>query len=316
MGDNIYEDKINISLNSTDAILKPDNSNILYLSSYLSNVEFPFKSILTDDPDLIYSTVNLVSAQIAVSFYQVNYTNNTLNVKYYSATSSSSVVYTITRGNYNITNLLAEISTQSSGYLKGVFNKISGLITLTSTHPTFSVSFQVLPSTISKSIGFNASTTYSSSANVIIAPFPASLLTTQKLKVCSSALTTNSLDSSNTGKINLIQSIPVNAPPYSIINYENQLTGTILTSKRIDSIDIQILDENNRFVNFNNVNWNITISIIKFKKLILPNPSTFQDKTTDILQPEPLGNTEQPLNPIFTDTADLDFYLYQHGIDI
>ena len=329
---NLIEDRINISLNSANAILKPANSSIGYLPSFISNVSFDFPNILREDKNIVYSTVEIANAQIPVSFYQINYTNNVLNVRYINSTSSTTIIYTLTRGNYNITTLLAEIKTQTAGVFTGTFNKISGIITLTGFNPSVLnyTDFQILPSPISAILGFDNLTTYTSSANVLTAPFPVSLLTIKKLKICSSNLSTNSLDSSNGGKLNLIQTITVNAPPYGIITYENLNNRSVLTNNNINTIDIQILDDGNRFVNFNNVDWTIQISITHFRRIHETDNKTFEDLTRDILKAIPIEappsdlqtssslgiNEATDVNPIFSDTADLDFYMYQHGIDI
>ena len=54
---NLIEDRINISLNSANAILKPENSTIDYLPSFISNVSFEFPNILRTDKSIVYSTV-------------------------------------------------------------------------------------------------------------------------------------------------------------------------------------------------------------------------------------------------------------------
>ena len=53
---NLIEDRINISLNSANAILKPLNSSIGYLPSFISNVSFEFPNILREDKSIVYST--------------------------------------------------------------------------------------------------------------------------------------------------------------------------------------------------------------------------------------------------------------------
>lgn len=54
-----------ISLNTQHCIKKPTNG--VYQSSYLSNIEFPFKDVLSDDPDILYSHVSIISAQIPIT---------------------------------------------------------------------------------------------------------------------------------------------------------------------------------------------------------------------------------------------------------
>ena len=332
----IYQETINVNLNSLNAVLQPDNANIIYLATYLSNVSFKFPSLLKNEDNILYSSIQVLNAQVPVSYYQINYTNNSLRLTLVGSSATLTTTLTITRGNYNINTLMTEISARfallGAGTLTCSFNKISGLLTMVLASATYNVSFSVLPSTISKILGFASTTTYISTALSLTSPFPVSLLTIKKLKICSSALSTHSVDS-NSGQINLINTIPVNAPVYSIITYENkQSHAPILRSKTINLIDIQIFDENNQFVNFNNVDWTITFALSIFRKKDKHSNNTFKDLTQPILQlvetlknTIPLGKVENPTVPIpenpsvplpFTDENDLDFYMYQRGIII
>ena len=63
--------------------------------------------------------------------------------------------------------------------------------------------------------------------------------------------------------------IPVDVSPFSMISYNSQSDANknLLNVRTVNEIDIQIYDENNNLVNFNNLDWNITIIItteIKF----------------------------------------------------
>ena len=120
-----------------------------------------------------------------------------------------------------MTEISAQYALLGAGTLTCSFNKISGLITMVLASATYNISFSVLPSTISKILGFASTLTYISTALSLTAPFPVSLLTIKKLKVCSAFLSTQSVDS-NSGRLNLLNTIPVNAPAYSIITYENK----------------------------------------------------------------------------------------------
>ena len=130
--------------------------------------------------------------------------------------------------------------------------------------------------------------------------------------------------------MNSIQTITVNAPTYGIITYENLNNRSVLTNENINTIDIHILDDGNHFVNFNYVDWTIQISITHFRRIQETDNKTFEDLIRDILKAIPIEapppdlqtgsslgrNDAIDVNPIFSDTADLDFYMYQHGIDI
>ena len=57
----IIQETININLNSFNAILQPDNPNITYLATYLSNVRFKFLGLLKDDTNIIETSVQVLN---------------------------------------------------------------------------------------------------------------------------------------------------------------------------------------------------------------------------------------------------------------
>ena len=91
-----------------------------------------------------------------------------------------------------------------------------------------------------------------------------------------------------------------------------------LRDNLVNEIDLQLLDQNNNFINFNNLDWNLTIlvettrevetlsqiqmaDILKEQNKILADMSQIQ---------EPPQVQEQPINPISTD--DLEFFIYSN----
>lgn len=326
MSDIILE-SILINLNSNDATLSSDNGS--YKSTFLSNVSFKFQGLLKEDENIISTSIDLWNAEIPVSFYQINYSNNKLNVLY---NGSINVIYTITEGNYSITTLLKEITTQTYGLITPTFYKLSGLVTFTLSSGTYT-NFRFLPSSISRIIGFDNTNIYSSTAFVLIAPYPISLLTIKKIKICSSELSTSSLDS-NAYNINMIRSIAINAVPYGIINYQTPtILNTLLSKKNIDSIDIQLLDDNNNYLDFHNIPWTMTLLITKHIRQRQLSRTTFQDGINqailpvmpayNLANPETITNTslgDSSTNKwndlLFNDDTDLDLLMYNNGIDI
>ena len=85
----VYQDNRIITLNSQDG----DKLN----GTYLSNIHFNFSGLLKDDPNLIRSYVTVLNAQIPVSFYIIDETNNILN---YIEDSVEKIVELVP-GNYN-----------------------------------------------------------------------------------------------------------------------------------------------------------------------------------------------------------------------
>jgi hypothetical protein len=304
-----------INLNTQHCIKKPTNG--LYQSSFLSQIDFPFKDVLKEDDDILYSHISIISAQIPVSFYLINYTTNVLK---YSVNNGAILTMTLERGNYNITSLINVLKTEflSAGYVFSItFNKVTGKLLFTSPiSTTFKIFNSTYGSTINEIIGFDSVSSYSSTANVLFGEHPCSLIGIKVLKVSSTSLRTNGLASG--GFSNLIGTIPVSSPPYGIILYENKSNsnGGLLLNREISNIDIQITDENNQYINFNNTEYSITLAITTTRILKDKSNTNFRDSTRQIgnIQQEQPSNTTIP--EIFGDEHDLDFYMYKHGIQM
>ena len=304
-----------ISLNTQHGIKRPNSGsgNNQYESSFLSQIDFFFKDVLKDDDDILYSHVDIVNAQIPVSFYLINYTNNTLS---YKINNGAIQTMTLERGNYNITTLISAIKQGflNAGYAFTItFNKITGKLLFVSPIGTTFIILSSGSGGINEIIGFDSVTSYSSTGNILLGEHPASLIGIKKLKVSSSALHTSSLSSGGGG--DLLGIIPVNAPPNGLILYENNSTkkGGLLRNKEISNIDISITDENNRYVNFNNVEYSITLAITTTRILKEKINTQFRDSTRQIMDKPQSQNVEPS---IMGDENDLDFFMYKHGIQI
>ena len=244
-----YLDNHLITLNSSDA-LKLN-------SSYLSNVVFPFKGLLKDDVNIIRSYVTLINAQIPVSFYIIDATNNTLG--YLEPPTMIQRSITIPIGNYNASTIITAINAAiiaNASVETFSFNSLNGKISV--------VGWLVLGgngtlgTTIGDILGIGIG-----GANNFTFPYPLNLLGKNKLFINSSNLNNVAYTSHNTGFSTCICTIPVNVPPYGLIQYTSvtDQNKNILVNRVLDNIDIQILDLNNNYINFNNVNWSITLCL-------------------------------------------------------
>lgn len=256
--DYIQEDTRMINLYSQSA-------TTLNNGSLKSDVLFNFKNILTEEANIIYTTIGVVTAQIPVSYYTINEYNQEL------VTDLGTI--TITSGNYNASSLITELTAQFtalSAVMVITINKITGKLTFTRTGTT---TFSFSGSTAFDVLGFDTATNYTSVANVINAPFPLNLLGIQQLRINSSAFASYNSNSTTLGESNLVGVVQSTAPPFGMILYNNQNSYSILKNKRISQIDIQILDENGNLVDFNNIDWTLTFQMTIFRRVPLPNNS-------------------------------------------
>ena len=282
-----------INLNSNNATLNN--------SSMLSNVLFPFTNILSDDSDILYAKVGILNAQIPVSWLLVNDSNNKL---YYRVFPLGTKTITMTNGNYSGTSFIAELTRLFlvDGYIFSIsLINHNGTISLATSN-----SFTLYgTSTIFSIMGFAFGTNYFSTANSLNSPYALNLLGNKKLKINSSALSTDTLDSSTMGMTNNICTIPINVASWGLIDYVNNGSNMFskLNAKSITMIDIQITNEYNQLIDFGNIGWCITIEL-DITKIRQPEILTlFNDNT--VQQPDTNDQTDQTdQQPDTTDTTD------------
>jgi hypothetical protein len=306
-----YEDTKYVSLNSQQGISR--NTDGTYVKSYLSHIDFNFPNLLKEETDILYNHIDIVNAQFPVSFYNINYTSNTLK---YTVNNSNIQTLTIPVGNYSIISLKSILISQFliAGYVFTItFNESTNKYTFTNS--LYDFSFLSSGSTILETIGFDSVYSYVSTTKSLISEHSASLLGIKKIKVSSKALSTNSISSG--GGVDILSTIPVNGIPRGIILYNN--TGnrkSLLKNRIIDSIDIILKDELNNYINWNNVEWSLTLAITTtriYKNSILSLASLFSNnKNQNQNQNDGLIETERSQLP-FDNENDLDFYMYQKG---
>lgn len=320
---NIIKEKKIINLNSEDATIYNNGS-------FLSDLVFNFKGILKDERNILYTEGGVLNAQIPVSFYQVAYYNNTL---YYSVDATTYNIV-IPVGNYNFSTFSIALSTAFlvNGHTFNItISETTGKLqfNLTSGGTSFIFLGASSGTTIFKILGFDPALNYpDDGSNNLTAPYLLNLLGPKKLKILSSIFSNDSNDSTSYITSNLISTISVDAPSYGLIVYNNlsDLYGR-LKVKRIDNIDIQIKDEYGNFINFNNTDFSITLTLIIYRKIDITNNdlseilNTLQNIESE-LAPQPDYNQpiqedtqitqEETSQPNLNEMSDLDLLLYEN----
>ena len=301
-----------ISLNSSNAILKNN-------TTFNSDVVFRLIGLVKPEPDIKHITFHLVDAQIPVSFYNINYTNNVLKYQI----SSINYTITVTPGNYNFTSLANILIAGffANGHIFTItINKQTGVITFA----TPATNFILQVSSIFSTLGFPASNQISTSFS-LTATYPLNLFGITKIKINSSFFNSYNYDSATNGMSNLVSIIPVDQPAFGLIIYENKSDAKYtLRTNAVDEIDLTLTDQNDNLINFNNIDWQLTFlleitrehdelsstemsDVLKQQNIILNQIANNQNQ----VQPPPQNqDVEQPTNPVITD--DLDFFLYSN----
>jgi hypothetical protein len=83
----------------------------------------------------------------------------------------------------------------------------------------------------------------------------------KRIAINSFHLATSGYTSYDLGFSNTLATIPVDQAPFNMISYVNANTSNnlILRLKYIDAIDIQIVDELGNYLDFNGIDWSITL---------------------------------------------------------
>ena len=245
----VYQDNRLITLNSQDG--EKQNGTLL------SNINFPFSGLLKDDRTTIRAYVTVLNCQIPVSFYIIDETDNSLD--YTEASVPKSI--TIPIGNYNGNQMVTALNlgfTNNGSNVTATLNSQNGILNFLITG---GISFTFLStSTIKKILGFDVDIT---STNLITMTYQLNLLGKKKLFINSNHLRNNAFSSKSFSCVQTIATIPVDKAPYEMISYVSvsDLEKNILFNRFIDTIDIQILDEDNKFIDFRNIDWSVTLCL-------------------------------------------------------
>jgi len=257
--------------------------------TFNSNVLFNFTGILTEEEDIISSNICIMNAQIPVSFYTINETNNYFQLKI----SVSYEDIFIPFGNYNANTLITAINTQWAATISGAghpltitLNNVNGKLTFAYSSTLF-INFPLNITTSQTNfsyriLGFDANTSYSGLS--INAPYPLNLLGVNRLAIRSNKLAISSYNSVSLNLGITLSTIPVNTSAFGLIDYTNQtdLNKALLRVNIINEIDINIVDEDNNLINFNNIDWTITLVLENIRVIPIRFTNTFKSLTQNI----------------------------------
>ena len=252
-----YIDTKIIAITSQSATIKKNGT-------FLSNLRYEFGQYLREEPDIVHRQVQLLNAQIPVSFYVINFTNNQFRLQ---LGAGALTTYTIPVGNYTANSLITAITNVvNDPNFKITISPINGCLTFTDT-TTMLINNEGTNS-IGYVLGF-AFGSYSDTAFSLTAPHPLNLLGIKTLQIRSNNLSCNNISSVQGGATTLLATIPVSATPFGMIDYKDVGNNLIsISNTSLDDLDIEIIDgESGAYINFNNQDWCITLAIHITKSL-------------------------------------------------
>jgi hypothetical protein len=242
-----------IVLNSKDATKLNGGMN--------SNVIFEFNDIMLKSNDIIYTTLAVLDAEIPASYYNVNGNNNTTSITRNGVTTP---VITAS-GNYNALEYITEFKSRyaiafTGANLDMTFDSIAGKYSIQDTafeitiNSTGSTSYALLGGVVGTDYIFSNTATPKNSFNSL-----ANFLGVTRIKLMSDTLVSRNVDSNNMTTTTLIDTLGASAGDFGLTVYNSLGRESLLLAKRIQEIDIQIKDQTNNFIDFNFIDWNITL---------------------------------------------------------
>ena len=238
---------------STQLYLSSNDADIYLNGSKKSSLTFFFEDLLKLDRSSIEMRVSVVNAQIPVSFYQINSTNNTIYI--------DNTPYVFPDGNYNVNTFINTWYTVVEDIWTVTFNSINN--TFSFSYPADFIFSDSIENSLFSVIGFNIGKTYTSDINNNLnGIYPVNFLGLNRINIKSSTFNFRNLDTYEKGRTTTISSIPVNASSNGLINYIN-ITNykSIFKNHEISSLNIDITDDNSNFIDFHNINWTMTLQI-------------------------------------------------------
>lgn len=232
-------------------------------SRYISNTnwcEFNIPQLAIDSQ--YHFALSVVNASIPYSFYNVNSNNNIIQWIEDPYISFIPHQYTITEGNYTITQLISHLNTLLAPLVLN-YNSITNKITFT--HPTAQFAFYNTNNTCFELLGLSSKNQFSSVGRVLVSDLVCNLFTIRSICVCSNFRTSN-FHSNRHHMNSVLCNIPVNSNINSVILYENTNNfRNNLFMSNVDELHIKLLDQNANIINLNGCNWNMTLQFDIFR---------------------------------------------------
>ena len=250
-------------------VLDSRNAVKINNGSMNSDVYFELEEPIRVPKDKIQFYASVLNFSAPNSLYNVNQTNNLLSItlydifdSYYNIFDGHLLNYSIPYGNYNANTFMKELSSLLGSSFFITFNSVSNTFTI----QNGSYDFDINPSsTIGEVMGFSKNTKYSSTNKILKLPFTCNFSGLNSLNLHLTNFNTQNIDSFNRCVSTIFLAIPINPNSRQIFYDKSNDFNFVINEENIDYINVQIRDDLENFLDFNNQHWNLTLyfTIIK-----------------------------------------------------
>jgi hypothetical protein len=222
--------------------------------------------------------ISLTDAVIPVSWFVINENNCNLVVSF---TNIGSMTFTLPNGNYDATTIATLIGTTPFTVAGHTIAFLCAYQTQTNTF-TFTANAPFTISQASTIFGLSGATLTSQlvgASHVISSDICVDLSGTRSVFIKSNFIT-HSIDSKTGGSSGILGKVNIDVAFNELQHYRNDVSyKTVIKEKIIRVIEISILDEDLNFIDFNGVDWSLTITVD-----IIGN-STMEEYVPDMADP-------------------------------
>jgi hypothetical protein len=228
-----------------------------------SRVLFDFVNIIDKSKDHLYMTMAVQSAEIPSSFYNVTINNNITRVDRDDIAAAFDITMPV--GNYNADTYLAKFKelydAATPSNVTIALDAVTGIFNLQEALADFTI--KSVGSTSYVLWGGEVGTDYVFPVAGAAASFgfPANFLGVTKIKLSSDNLAGTNVDSSQLKTTTLIDTISVAATPFGLTIFNSLGRETLMKAKRIEEVDLELRDQDDNLIDFNNTEWCISIII-------------------------------------------------------
>jgi hypothetical protein len=232
--------------------------------SYKSDVTISLPDLHFNEKDITNVLFSVDHCELCNSYYIVNENNNDIVI--------DGVKYSVAFGNYNVNNFITTLlSVIPSGFII-TYNNIINKLTFSYT-TNFIIGAGNAFCTMNEIIGLG-DINLTSISNTLTLPYVVNFLPIARINFRSNFFKFNNFSTTDKST-DIFLSLQNNAAPIAPIYYVNQTnTNFIINDLNITTININVTDDDNNLIDFNNVDWYMTFTIkVDYKDLNDPNNS-------------------------------------------
>ena len=237
--------------------LTSSNADVYKNGELKSDIIFNVPRFLKDKQNILYSKISITHAEINYSWYIINEYNNKFDIK----VSLVDYFIEIDYGNYNANTFMKALQNKLTALNIDItvsFNTTNGKFILTRASGNFTI---LSSSTCYNIMGFLKDVQISSNNSVLTCSYPANFIGTKNIFIKIPNIVLENFNSFSKDYVTL-QSIPVMTQPFGQIQFINGTNSKFIIGNRsITTLEIQITDDDNNLIDFNNIDWSITLEI-------------------------------------------------------